>query len=371
MHLRLTTFNCRGLKGSITDLVSLSKVSDIICLQETWLMSNELGILNDCVPGLSGVWCFCIDISSGLLRGRPYGGVAILWHKSLNYNIQSVYSGLDWLLAVTVSDDNHNLYNADIRYLDCLGKIGPYMILGDFNCNHSPCGKVLNDHITDCDLTLIDCYLPSDSYTYISDAWHSSSWLDHCVAPKCVLSMLVDCKVIYDSYNSDHFPLATTIDIHACNTHFDGTECSKPQFMFLPSYVSSQGLSEIYQSHVAGYLNDINLHTFEVICCQDTNCVSSEHNAQIDLLYTHLTDCLTSATSLCFGFGHPCSNSSLKKSMPGWSDFVSDARPAASDAHNIWQQCNKPNKKAVLSQGNRAMPQFFSVEVRQQHSLQV
>jgi len=30
------------------------------------------------------------------------------------------------------------------------------------------------------------------------------------------------------------------------------------------------------------------------------------------------------------------------------------------------------NKKAVLPQGNRAMPPvFFSVEVRQQHSLQV
>jgi len=30
------------------------------------------------------------------------------------------------------------------------------------------------------------------------------------------------------------------------------------------------------------------------------------------------------------------------------------------------------NKKAVLPQGNRAMPQvFFSVEVRQEHSLQV
>jgi len=33
---------------------------------------------------------------------------------------------------------------------------------------------------------------------------------------------------------------------------------------------------------------------------------------------------------------------------------------------------NTRNKKAVLPQGNRAMPQvFFSVEVRQQHSLQV
>jgi len=33
---------------------------------------------------------------------------------------------------------------------------------------------------------------------------------------------------------------------------------------------------------------------------------------------------------------------------------------------------DKQYKKAVLPQGNRAMPQvFFSVEVRQQHSLQV
>jgi len=33
---------------------------------------------------------------------------------------------------------------------------------------------------------------------------------------------------------------------------------------------------------------------------------------------------------------------------------------------------HETDKKAVLPQGNRAMPQvFFSVEVRQQHSLQV
>jgi len=36
------------------------------------------------------------------------------------------------------------------------------------------------------------------------------------------------------------------------------------------------------------------------------------------------------------------------------------------------ERANQSNKKAVLPQGNRAMPQvFFSVEVRQQHSLQV
>ena len=39
---------------------------------------------------------------------------------------------------------------------------------------------------------------------------------------------------------------------------------------------------------------------------------------------------------------------------------------------SIRNSSNNNNKKAVLPQGNRAMPQvFFSVEVRQQHSLQV
>jgi len=38
--------------------------------------------------------------------------------------------------------------------------------------------------------------------------------------------------------------------------------------------------------------------------------------------------------------------------------------------HQLWNGI--ANKKAVLPQGNRAMLQvFFSVEVRQQHSLQV
>ena len=42
MTLRISSFNCRGLKGSTTDLTLLAQSFDIICLQETWLMPNEL-----------------------------------------------------------------------------------------------------------------------------------------------------------------------------------------------------------------------------------------------------------------------------------------------------------------------------------------
>jgi len=77
MLLRPTTLrlSCKGHNGSITELVSFSKVSDIVCLHETWLMSNELGILNDVVPGLSGVGVSAVDISADLLCCRPYAVV--------------------------------------------------------------------------------------------------------------------------------------------------------------------------------------------------------------------------------------------------------------------------------------------------------
>jgi len=49
---------------------------------------------------------------------------------------------------------------------------------------------------------------------------------------------------------------------------------------------------------------------------------------------------------------------------PAWSGLTNASDRSRIDAFL--------NKKAVLPQGNRAMPQvFFSVEVRQQHSLQV
>ena len=58
----------------------------------------------------------------------------------------------------------------------------------------------------------------------------------------------------------------------------------------------------------------------------------------------------------------------LAKLYAGMSPgFFISVRPSVCHASTLCL-----NKKAVLPQGNRAMPQvFFSVEVRQQHSLQV
>jgi len=189
MAIRLCSFNCRGFKGSTADLATLAKSFDLICLQGTWLMDNELSLLNCAVPGMSGIGISATDSSARLLCGRPHGGVAFLWQKSLGYNAHYLYSGCNWCLAISLTDNKGDTLNVV---------------------------KVMTLCCQDYDLVLIDGSLPASSYTFVSDVWHSTSWLDHCIGPQYILDMIDDCYI--DSYNSDHYPLAVTISFPLLGT---------------------------------------------------------------------------------------------------------------------------------------------------------
>ena len=56
---------------------------DIVFLQETLLFTHELSILSTLHPQFEGMGVSAIDSSSGIITGRPYGGVAILIRKKL------------------------------------------------------------------------------------------------------------------------------------------------------------------------------------------------------------------------------------------------------------------------------------------------
>jgi len=51
------------------------------------------------------------------LCGRPYGGVAILWKKTLGYGVYCVNSGLDWCIAIAVTDGYGNSFTVVNVYL--------------------------------------------------------------------------------------------------------------------------------------------------------------------------------------------------------------------------------------------------------------
>jgi len=118
---------------------------------------------------------------------------------------------------------------------------------------------------------------------------------------------------------------------------------------------------EKFQSFIFNRLNEVGLCKLDVLCRCGINCDSNDHKAQIDVLYSHRTSCLTDVVSLCFKSGKTETNH--KRSVPGWNDFVLAARKSASDAYKLWQQWNKPKHGPLFDLMQRT-PAHYKYAVR-------
>ena len=67
--IRDITYNCQGLKSSM------------IFIQGSWLFQFELTLLSEIDSDFEGFGISAIDDSTNIVRGRPYGGMAILIRK--------------------------------------------------------------------------------------------------------------------------------------------------------------------------------------------------------------------------------------------------------------------------------------------------
>ena len=82
-HLRVVSFNCKHVVSSIPEIRELCDMYDVIALQETWLQDYDLNQLSLIDNRFYAKGISAMDTSTGVMRGRPYGGLAILWKKSL------------------------------------------------------------------------------------------------------------------------------------------------------------------------------------------------------------------------------------------------------------------------------------------------
>jgi hypothetical protein len=90
-------------------------------------------------------------------------------------------------------------------------------IIGDWNADpHKPSkfGSHLIQYCEESDLVLSSAVkLPSDSFTYISEVWHTTSMLDHCISSLDGDSIITNMYVDYSLAIGDHLPLFIEIDI--------------------------------------------------------------------------------------------------------------------------------------------------------------
>ena len=156
--LQICSFNCHSLKNSLTELHSICSKFDLIFLQETWLAKFELSLLNNIHADFLGQVISALNSTSALLTGRPYGGLAILWKKSLQPSINvTVHSERIMQIDIMTDVGQISLFNVymptDYRDMDsrdqfgmCIGELGCHLecvrantnyfgVIGDFNAN--------------------------------------------------------------------------------------------------------------------------------------------------------------------------------------------------------------------------------------------
>ncbi len=100
--LRIITYNSQGTGISrILTLKDLCQDHDIVLVQEHWLHSSQLNVFEHNLPDMC-VHSVSAITDTNILVGRPHGGVACLWKKTLKAKVTPVATNNNRLCAIKI-----------------------------------------------------------------------------------------------------------------------------------------------------------------------------------------------------------------------------------------------------------------------------
>lgn len=375
---RLTTFNCKSVKRSIDNVRDICMNSDIVALQETWLLPHDIPFLGSISSDFEFTGNSAVDTSAGLLRGRPYGGVAILWRKGVFQNVSVIKCNSNRLAAIRVrsgdrfiivfsvympTDSHENLP----LFTEVLSEISAVMegeniecmyALGDFNAHpHEPFYNELANFCLDQSWMMADVEklgLQSDTYTFTSEAHGSRRWLDHCVVSMSAYQTIIDVVVGEDVYVSDHLPLHVKFNLTVI----------RPKSVLQSGLCNSVRWGErkevqikVYRNLCNERLRDIDF-PLEFVECSRGQCNLAEHKLILDNMYSKIVCILGSAASET---GRVCSvGNQKKKNLCGWNYHVRSAHREARLRFKIWVQSNRPSSGLIYEEMHKSRKIFKS-----------
>ena len=101
------------------------------------ISKQDCHILNSCHRDYIGHGVSPYDASSGVLVGRPYGGLGFMWKNSLDECVTIVNYDYDWMCCIKLSSANKDMYIINVylpyectdnhdMYMDYLSKIAVF-----------------------------------------------------------------------------------------------------------------------------------------------------------------------------------------------------------------------------------------------------
>ncbi|CAH2106699.1 unnamed protein product [Euphydryas editha] len=357
-NMKFTTFNCKSITRSADCVRDLCDNCDIMALQETWLLPHDVAYLGSLHSDFAYTGKSAVDTTAGCLLGRPYGGVALLWRKSIFQTVTVVSCKSDRLVAIKIdyvdcsflifsvympTDSADNL----IEFNNCLSEIiaicdstgiESVFIMGDFNAH--PGERFARELLSVCSEQLWSCVdielLPRDSYTFSSTANGSLRWLDHCVVSSAARQLIVNASVQYDVYTSDHIPVSIECNLNLITPRvtFKNIICNK----VIWGERNNNQIIE-YSKYCNSKLDYVEFPV-EFNICTNSLCSDSHHLTLLNQMYSTLISVLRDAAQITYEGSENVKNK--RKYVPGWNKYVRGAHMEARLWYQTWLLHNKP-----------------------------
>lgn len=356
MALKLCSFNCRGFNvAKIKHIESILNDCDILLLQETWLLANQVGKLNQYFSkyntyGISGIK------DTKLLSGRPYGGLSFLYRKTLSPYIEYVEIinskriccirlmtniGAVYLFNIYMpGDTKDNLflyeYNHELSVLSSFfrhSNVLNCIVGGDLNADLSriQSGNTLSlqQFVADENMKLVLMSvqnLISHTYKGIRDC---TSLIDHFIVSENIEGIIMSYYTCDSIDNlSDHIPLHVTMTCTMSSICDD--PCSSPMSIPLWDRATTNDIT-LYQKALDEQL----LHFFPAnsMFCSPKNLILKKEF--IHVFHDRIIMSLISAMENNI----PYSGKPRCKVIPGWDIELDYARETSLFWSHLWKEC--------------------------------
>ena len=361
--LRILSLNCHGFNiGTAHYLNRVAKEVDFIFLQETWLCDATACRLTDSMDSFVVVHQSAMEhkLSSGIHKGRPFGGTAVLVHKSLskfthhlitdNPRVTAVRyhpkEGNDLVISsVYMPFDDGSTEHCCVfeevvgvmqglldRHLGC-----KFIFGGDFNVSKSSDVAVCHTLDRFCfanGLAWLDPLPDGPNYTYHNDTLMNYSAIDHFISSPELLSPQQFVHVLDDGDNlSDHLAIQ-------CSFHSSYNTTSSEKYQ--PTKLLWDKADIGYYQSVLGFnLSTIALPVDALLC---TNIDCQLHRDVIETYYNQVIGCLLTSGQQCV----PSIRVGIQK--PWWSPDLDTLKQQCIDITDVWKNIGKPRSGEINSE---------------------
>ncbi|CAK1594455.1 unnamed protein product [Parnassius mnemosyne] len=155
--VKVVSFHCKKVIRSLDCVRRICRTADVVALQETWLLPHDISFLGSLDDDFAYTSVSAVDTPAGLLRGRLYGGVALLWRKNLLTSVSVIARSSVRLAAIKIVVKEKSFLIVSVstnssenipEFTECLSEVSTIIestgvesvyILGEFNAHPGVC----------------------------------------------------------------------------------------------------------------------------------------------------------------------------------------------------------------------------------------